>query len=325
MNLDTQHEKRYDIILCGAYGTGKTTVATLLAQVLKAQFVTEPVDHSSTGAELPVLILSGKLPVEEYAARIEEYYSSPEKKISRRPAQMVDVRESLLEHKETQGAGINGEARAKLLNASLKIFNEQWTQEIMSKITAGVKVTVWDCDAATLMVNAPYQALGDNYTDKICRIEQNIRMRRPDMHSHQYADVSMVLSDTRTLVDIICLADRDIAALRTGSVNQCTRYVLLTETSEETRARIEKRRRMGDTLIATNGVVGMQAARLSMFFGLAPPADDWIAARRDAIITLSRFANTDTQNGEQVLRIEQTQDDEEYTEEALGILDYSQF
>ena len=103
------------------------------------------------------------------------------------------------------------------------------------------------------------------------------------MHTRQQADVSLVLSGTRTLVDCLCLVDADCAALKASSKSQgACRYVLLTETAQETCARIARRMRMGDTLIATSGVVGMQGARLAMFFGVAPPCDGWIEARRRA-------------------------------------------
>lgn len=317
--MSVSTNKKYDIILCGAYGSGKTTVATLVAQLLKSQLITEPVDYSASGAEMPMQILKGSLLLSDYILRIENHYKSADTKISRRPTQQSDVIDSIKDNKQTTGKGNNASARAKLLNEALDKLGEQWSVETMTRISTGVDITVWDCDAATLLVAAPYQTLPDNYNKTIYDVESRIREEKPHTHSVFDADIAMVLSNKNTLLDIMCLIDNDIAMLKTGSSHRSTRYVLLTETSEETKSRVEGRKRTGDSLIANNAVIGMQFTRLAMFFGIAPPCDNWIANRRNATVTISRFAGNT--NGEIKIKKDAVDD----SNEAEDKLDRSMF
>lgn len=237
----------YNIVLCGPYGCGKTTIATALSEITGGTLINEPVESSQNGigyvesVSIPRWASMGgdRMSKMEYAKKLFEFYSSRSLNM---PA-LVRAPTA-----KTSSSQFTKALNLKKIEGHADRLRDK-THEIISRLPDDLKqkmnIRIWDGDFLTLSIGCPVNILN---LDDLVEFENYVHERSLELkrvghpHPSEYR-VSCIPSDDNTLERILCIVKRDLERGETG------RYVYLDITPHNIMERIEKRGRMGDNII----------------------------------------------------------------------------
>lgn len=237
----------YNIVLCGPYGCGKTTIATALSEITGGTLINEPVESSQNGigyvesVSIPRWASMGgdRMSKMEYAKKLYEFYSSRSLNMPaliRAPTSKTSSSQFTKALNLKKIEGHSDRLRERTLSMVSKIPED-------SKFSA--KMRIWDGDFLTLSVGCPVNILN---LDDLVEFENYVHERSLELkslghpHPSEYR-VSCVKSDDDALEKILKIVRDDVENEEIG------RYIYLDITPHNIMERIEKRGRLGDNII----------------------------------------------------------------------------
>ena len=236
----------YNVVICGPYGCGKTTLATALSEVTGGVLIGEPVESSQNGigyvesVSIPRWASMGgdRMSKIEYARKLYDFYSSRSINI---PA-MVRSPQSRTSSQFTKSLKLKSlEGHTDRLRNKADELLRTTPDDLKEKMN----IRIWDGDFLTLSIGCPVNITElpelISFEDYVC--EKSLALKKMGHpHPSEYR-VSCVKSDGEVLSKILRIIKSDVEN------NEQGRYIYLEAPPREIMSRIETRGRMGDNII----------------------------------------------------------------------------